>query len=113
MFTGIIEEVSTVNRILDSVLSINSSLAIEDLEIKDIFEKVSEGVAGITGVVINLVALAILVEVIYGQGIFGMGVIGNITKLVNDIGSSGFAGLVSLLVPVSYTHLTLPTTPYV
>jgi hypothetical protein len=29
-----------------------------------------------------------------------MGVIGNITKLVNDIGSSGFAGLVSLLVLV-------------
>ena len=72
----------------------------KDLEIKDIFEKVSEGVAGITGVVINLVALAILVEVIYGQGIFGMGVIGNITKLVNYIGSSGFAGLVSLLVLV-------------
>ena len=72
----------------------------KDLEIKDIFEKVSEGVAGITGVVINLVALAILVEVIYGQGIFGMGVIGNITKLVNDIGSSGFVGLVSLLVLV-------------
>ena len=72
----------------------------KDLEIKDIFEKVSDGVAGITGVVINLVALAILVEVIYGQGIFGMGVIGNIPKLVNDIGSSGFAGLVSLLVLV-------------
>ena len=33
----------------------------KDLEIKDIFEKVSEGVARITGVVINLVALAILV----------------------------------------------------
>jgi len=72
----------------------------KDLEIKEIFEKVSEGVSGITSVVINLVALAILVEVIYGQGIFGMGVIGNITKLVNDIGSSGFAGLVSLLVLV-------------
>jgi len=39
-------------------------------------------------------------DIIYGQGIFGMGVIGNITKLVNDIGSSGFAGLVSLLVLV-------------
>ena len=72
----------------------------KDLEIKEIFEKVSEGVSGITSVVINLVALAILVEVIYGQGIFGMGVIGNITKLVNDIGSSGFDGLVSLLVLV-------------
>jgi len=72
----------------------------KDLDIKEIFEKVSDGVAGITGVVVNLVALAIIVEVIYGKGIFGMGVIGNITKLVNDIGSSGFAGLVSLLVLV-------------
>ena len=41
----------------------------KDLEVKEIFEKVSEGVSGITSVVINLVALAILVEVIYGQGI--------------------------------------------
>jgi len=72
----------------------------KDLDIKEIFEKVSDGVAGITGVVVNLVALAIIVEVIYGKGLFGMGVIGNITKLVNDIGSSGFAGLVSLLVLV-------------
>ena len=35
MFTGIIEEVSTVNRLSDAVLSINSSLVIGDLEIKD------------------------------------------------------------------------------
>ena len=34
------------------------------LEIKDIFEKVSDGVSGITGVVMNLVALAILVDAI-------------------------------------------------
>ena len=33
----------------------------KDLEIKEIFEKVSEGVSGITSVVINLVALAILI----------------------------------------------------
>ena len=72
----------------------------KDLEIKEIFSKVSEGVCGVTNVIVNLVALAILVEVIYGKGIFGMGVIGNITKLVNDLGSSGFAGLVSLLVLV-------------
>ena len=72
----------------------------KDLEIKEIFEKVGDAVSGITGIVVNLVALAILVEVIYGSGIFGMGIIGNITKLVNDIGSSGFAGLVSLLVLV-------------
>ena len=35
MSTGIIEEVSTVNRLSDAVLSINSSLVIDDLEIKD------------------------------------------------------------------------------
>jgi hypothetical protein len=32
----------------------------KDLEVKEIFEKVSEGVSGITSVVINLVALAII-----------------------------------------------------
>ncbi len=35
MFTGIIEEVSTINYMTDSILSINSSLVLEDLEIKD------------------------------------------------------------------------------
>ena len=68
---------------------------------KDILKTVNEGVSGLTGLVMNLLALAILVEVIYGAGIFGMGIVGNVVALINSIGSSGFVGLLSLVVLLS------------
>ena len=69
---------------------------------KDILEKVNESVGSLTCLVMNLLALGILVEVIYGAGIFGMGVVGNVTSLINSIGSSGFVGLLSLIVLLSF-----------
>ena len=69
---------------------------------KDILENVNEGVGGLTTLVMNLLALGILVEVIYGAGIFGMGVVGNVVALINSIGSSGFVGLRSLIVLLSF-----------
>ena len=68
---------------------------------KDILKTVNEGVSGLTSLVMNLLALGILVEVIYGAGIFGMGVVGNVVALINSIGSSGFVGLLSLVVLLS------------
>jgi len=65
---------------------------------KDAMVKVSAFISGVTGVVLNLVSLGILVEVIYGSGIFGMGIIGNVVKIINSLGTSGFTGLVALLV---------------
>ena len=67
----------------------------------DILAKINDSIGGLTTLVMNLLALAILVEVIYGAGIFGMGVVGNIVALINSIGSSGFVGLLSLIVLLS------------
>jgi len=67
----------------------------------DILAKSNEGIGGLTTLVMNLLALGILVEVIYGAGIFGMGVVGNVVALINSIGSSGFVGLLSLVVLLS------------
>jgi len=67
----------------------------------DILAKINDGVGGLTTLVMNLLALGILVEVIYGAGIFGMGVVGNVVALINSIGSSGFVGLLSLIVLLS------------
>lgn len=64
----------------------------------DILAKINDGIGGLTTLVMNLLALAILVEVIYGAGIFGMGVVGNVVALINSMGSSGFVGLLSLVV---------------
>ena len=67
----------------------------------DILAKINESVGGLTSLVMNLLALGILVEVIYGAGIFGMGIVGNVVALINSIGSSGFVGLLSLIVLLS------------
>jgi len=49
---------------------------------------------------ISLVAIGAISEVIFGSGIFGVNVIGNLTSIINTFGESGFAGLVALLVLV-------------
>jgi len=67
----------------------------------DILAKINDSIGGLTTLVMNLLALGILVEVIYGAGIFGMGIVGNVVKLINSIGSSGFVGLLSLIVLLS------------
>jgi hypothetical protein len=67
----------------------------------EILDKVNDSIGGLTTLVMNLLALGILVEVIYGAGIFGMGIVGNVVALINSIGSSGFVGLLSLVVLLS------------
>jgi hypothetical protein len=69
---------------------------------KDILDKVNDSIGGLTTLVMNLLALGILVEVIYGAGIFGMGIVGNVVALINSVGSSGFVGLLSLIVLLSF-----------
>ena len=49
---------------------------------------------------LSLVAIGAISEVIFGSGIFGVNVIGNLTSIINKFGQSGFAGLVALLVLV-------------
>ena len=49
---------------------------------------------------LSLVAIGAISEVIFGSGIFGVNVIGNLTSIINKFGESGFAGLVALLVLV-------------
>ena len=48
----------------------------------------------------TFVAIGAVAEVIFGSGIFGVNVIGNLTSIINPFGESGFAGLVALLVLV-------------
>ena len=49
---------------------------------------------------LSFVAIVAVSEVIFGTGIFGVNVIGNLTSIINGFGESGFAGLVALLVLV-------------
>ena len=49
---------------------------------------------------ISFVAIGAISEVLFGSGVFGVEVIGNLTSIINTFGESGFAGLVALLVLV-------------
>ena len=58
--------------------------------------------SGLAGVLMTLLPLTILWEVLTGGMLFGMDVIANLTALVNDFGTGGFAGLVVLVVVASF-----------
>jgi hypothetical protein len=49
---------------------------------------------------LSFVAIGAISEVIFGSGIFGVNVIGNLTAIISQFGEGGFAGLVALLVLV-------------
>jgi Na+-transporting NADH:ubiquinone oxidoreductase subunit NqrD len=53
--------------------------------------------SGLAGVLMTLLPLTILWEVLTGGMLFGMDVIENLTSLVNDFGTGGFAGLIVLV----------------
>ena len=67
---------------------------------KEIITTVKGWVDDVAHLMLSLVAIGAVSEVIFGKGIFGVNVIGNLTSIINSFGESGFAGLVGLLVLV-------------
>ena len=67
---------------------------------KEIITLVKGYVDDLAQMMLSLVAIGAISEVIFGSGIFGVNVIGNLTSIINKFGESGFAGLVALLVLV-------------
>ena len=67
---------------------------------KEIITMVKGYVDDLAHLLMSFVAIGAISEVIFGSGIFGVNVIGNLTAIINTFGDSGFAGLVALLVLV-------------
>ena len=67
---------------------------------KEIITMVKGYVDDLAHLMMSFVAIGAVSEVIFGNGIFGVNVIGNLTSIINSFGESGFAGLVALLVLV-------------
>ena len=67
---------------------------------KEVITLVKGWVDDIAHLLISFVAIGAVGEVLFGSGIFGVNVIGNLTSIINKFGESGFAGLVALLVVV-------------
>ena len=67
---------------------------------KEFITIVNGYVDDIAHLLISFVAIGAISEVIFGTGVFGVNVIGNLTTIINTFGESGFAGLVAfLLIP--------------
>ena len=67
---------------------------------KEIITMVKGYVDDLAHLLMSFVAIGAVSEVIFGTGVFGVNVVGNLTGLINQFGESGFAGLVALLVLV-------------
>ena len=57
---------------------------------------------GFITLLLTLLPLTILWEVLSGGLLFNMDVIGNLTALVNEFGTGGFAGLIVLVLVASF-----------
>ena len=67
---------------------------------KEVITMVKGYIDDIAHLMISFVAIGAISEVIFGTGVFGVNVIGNLTSIISTFGESGFAGLVALLVLV-------------
>jgi|TARA_Y100001951_G_scaffold84727_1_gene74263 hypothetical protein len=67
---------------------------------KEVVTMVKGWIDDLAHLLISFVAIGAISEVLFGSGVFGVKVIGNLTSIINTFGESGFAGLVALLVLV-------------
>jgi|TARA_Y100001951_G_C11088537_1_gene155368 hypothetical protein len=67
---------------------------------KEVITTVKGYIDDLVHLMMSFVAIGAVGEVLFGSGIFGMNVIGNLTSIIDKFGESGFAGLVALLVLV-------------
>ena len=67
---------------------------------KEVITMVKGYVDDLAHLMMSFIAIGAISEIIFGTGVFGVNVIGNLTSIINTFGQSGFAGLVALLVLV-------------
>ena len=70
------------------------------MDTKGAFSIVGDWVSGLTNMFAGFVGLGVLAELILGQPLFGVSIVGNLVSLVSQFGNNGFAGLVALLILV-------------
>ena len=67
-----------------------------------VFSLVNGFLGGLGSLFMAFIPVTILWYVLTGGSVFGMDVIANLTTLVNDFGTGGFTGLVTLLIVMSF-----------
>ena len=67
---------------------------------REVITLVKGWVDDVAHLLLSFVSIGAISEFIFGTGIFGVNVIGNLTSIINKFGDSGVPGLVALLVLV-------------
>ena len=67
---------------------------------KEVITLVKSWLDDLVHLMTSFIAIGAVGEVLFGSGVFGVNVIGNLTAIIDKFGESGFAGLVALLVLV-------------
>jgi hypothetical protein len=67
------------------------------MELRGIYGMLADFLGGLTDLLISLLSIGVLVELLYGKGIFGVSVVENVIALVGKFGANGFVGLLALL----------------
>lgn len=65
---------------------------------KEVMDKITTALGGLTTILLSFVSLSILAEVIFGANVFGTKVVANITEMIASLGDSGFVGLIALII---------------
>ena len=69
---------------------------------ENVIKNITGFFGGLGSVLMAVLPVTILWFVLTGGSVFGMDVIANLTALVNDFGTGGFTGLVTLLIVMSF-----------
>ena len=65
---------------------------------KEIMEKITTFMGGMTTIMLSFVSLSILAEVIFGKSVFGTPVVENVMAMIKSLGDGGFVGLIALII---------------
>ena len=66
------------------------------------FKLVKGFFTGVTDLLTVFIALAVVVQVVFGAPVFGMDVVGNIVNLISALGASGFVGVLAVVLLISF-----------
>jgi hypothetical protein len=62
-------------------------------------QELKKWIGEITEIALLLVALGIVIEILFGQGVpFVGGIVANLTALINSLGENGLVGLIALAI---------------
>ena len=65
---------------------------------KEVMDKITTFLGGLTAIMLSFVSLSIIAEVIFGVGVFGTSVVANVIELISSLGDGRFVGLIALIV---------------